>query len=105
MSEELKPEAIALSVLKDCVGLTWDNDTDTITMTPRSFILCVQAVLARYTRPEPAQGNALEELLENVPAKDEDDAGMGIGSLARIRGWNECREALKAAAKDKPPPG
>lgn len=43
-----KHETVARSVLKDCVGLSWDNTTDTITLTPTSFLLCVQAVLSRH---------------------------------------------------------
>lgn len=39
---------VAHSVLNDCVGMSIQHDTQTITMTPHSFYLCIQAVLARY---------------------------------------------------------
>jgi hypothetical protein len=49
----VKAEEIARSVLKDCVGLQWDEHTGSITITPHSFVLCIQAAIARNALPAP----------------------------------------------------
>lgn len=54
---------VAQSVLKDCVGLTIQDDTETINMTPQSFYLCVQNILMRHGKPDrPASNEGLEAL-------------------------------------------
>jgi hypothetical protein len=78
------PEIVARSVLKDCAGMTWDKDTASITMTPVSFILCVQAVIYRTA-------NKVRASLSDpapVSLKPETKAGIEV-----------VREALEAAKR------
>jgi hypothetical protein len=76
---ELLPDTVARSVLKDCVGMSWDKNTVSLTMTPSAFVLCIQAVLARHV-PKSMTG----EQPDDVPGMDDEDCWKcgGEGSIS-----------------------
>lgn len=90
---ELPRYTRAKTILKDVVGLSFDRETETITMTPDSFVRCID----RAT-PSPDKividRDKLEGMRKSVPeSKDR----LNFYDFEKASTWNACIDALIAA--------